>query len=276
MTATKMRPASAGGLTFEVLEAGAGGRPLLLVHGFTGAKEDFRDWVAPLAERGWHVVAPDLRGHGGSDHPVGPAAYSFAAFVDDLLGLTDELGWARFVLLGHSMGGMVAQCLTLSHPERVAALVLMDTSHAPIEGRDEHLLEFLEETLSGGGMEAWLALGEGAVLPPATARLLDQPGQKEFSEAKTRASSPDMAVAMLREMFTHHDRLESLGGVRVPTLVLVGEQDEPFLGPSRRMAGAIPGAELAVIADAAHQPQLEAPEAWWKALTTFLDRLPPT
>ena len=65
--------------TVAVAEAGVGGRPLLLVHGFTGAKEDFTDWLDPLAELGWHAVAPDQRGHGESSQPADEAAYSFDA-----------------------------------------------------------------------------------------------------------------------------------------------------------------------------------------------------
>ncbi|MCC6183143.1 MAG: alpha/beta fold hydrolase, partial [Microthrixaceae bacterium] len=71
-------PAARGGadtIDLTVAEAGVGGRPLLLVHGFTGAKEDFRDVVAPLAAAGHWVVAPDLRGHGAGPHPPGEDSY---------------------------------------------------------------------------------------------------------------------------------------------------------------------------------------------------------
>src|SRR3954463_5300813 len=94
-------------------EAGAGGRPFLLVHGFTGAKEDFTEWLDRLADAGWHAVAPDNRGHGASEKPDDESEYAFALLAGDLLALADDL-WgpdAPFVLLGHSMGGMVAQVL---------------------------------------------------------------------------------------------------------------------------------------------------------------------
>ena len=67
-----------------------------------------------------------------------------------------------------------------------------------------------------------------------------------------------------------HDRLASL---EMPVLVLVGEQDRPFVGSSERMAKAIPGARLVVIPDAGHSPQVENPEAWWAALTAFLEEV---
>jgi pimeloyl-ACP methyl ester carboxylesterase len=83
-----------------------------------------------------------------------------------------------------------------------------------------------------------------------------------------------MYVAMLQEMLDQPDRLDALRSLAVRTLVIVGEQDTPFLGPSRRMADAIPGARLAVIPDAGHSPQFEAPEAWAKELLAFLAEVP--
>ncbi|MGL4298390.1 MAG: alpha/beta fold hydrolase, partial [Candidatus Neomicrothrix subdominans] len=90
-------------------EAGRGGEPLMLVHGFTGGRADFSEWIDPLAAMGRHVVVPDLRGHGTSGGPAGADRYGLDAFAADVLGLADLLGWNRFGLLGHSMGGMVAQ-----------------------------------------------------------------------------------------------------------------------------------------------------------------------
>jgi pimeloyl-ACP methyl ester carboxylesterase len=98
----------------DVGEAGAGGRPLLLVHGFTGAKEDFTDFLDPLAARGWHAVAPDLRGHGASSKPDDEAGYSLAIFAGDLARLVGALGWDGCVLLGHSM--VVASCESRAWP----------------------------------------------------------------------------------------------------------------------------------------------------------------
>ncbi len=80
-----------GRVSVAVAEAGEGGRPLLLVHGFTGAKEDFGDWFDRLADDGWWVVAPDLRGHGRSGRPVDPSAYSFELMAADVVALADAL-----------------------------------------------------------------------------------------------------------------------------------------------------------------------------------------
>jgi 2-succinyl-6-hydroxy-2,4-cyclohexadiene-1-carboxylate synthase len=271
------RRVQAGEVGLEVLEAGGGGRPLLLVHGFCGAKEDFADAVPPLAARGWHVVAPDLRGHGGSGAPSGTAAYGLARFAADVVALAGALSWPRFTLLGHSMGGMVAQLVALGHPERISGLVLMDTSHGPLDEMDAGLIGLAKAVVAEGGTAALVkaqAETEGPLDTPAHLRLLaERAGYREFCESKTLAAAGDMWLGTIDEMFTQEDRLAALAGLRVPTLVIVGEQDAPFRPHAERMAAAIPGARLVVIGDAGHSPQFEAPEPWWDALSTFLDEV---
>src|SRR5438067_11808151 len=123
----RTRTVDLGGVALELDEAGEGGRPVLLVHGFTADRGEMADVLDPLAERGWHAVAPDLRGHGRSDHPTHPDAYSFEILATDVLALADDLGWDRFALVGHSMGGGVAQFVALDRPERLTGLVLAGT-----------------------------------------------------------------------------------------------------------------------------------------------------
>src|SRR3954463_4393992 len=122
---TNRRIPLATGVELEVLEAGAGSdRQMMLVHGFTGAKEDFTDHLDRWAALGWHVVAPDLRGHGASSAPAGTDEDKLKSFAPDVVALVDELGWDRLVLLGHSMGGMIAQLAALElGPSRLAGLV---------------------------------------------------------------------------------------------------------------------------------------------------------
>jgi pimeloyl-ACP methyl ester carboxylesterase len=272
------RRVDVGELTLEVLEAGSGGRPLLLVHGFTGAKEDFADHIDGLAASGWHVVAPDQRGHGASDDPPGESSYSLAVYAQDLVRLLDALGWPSSVVLGHSMGGMVVQELALAAPARVRALVLMDTSHGPVEGIDPAAAELGRSVVREGGIRLLVELQRDRESPldtPANQRLLrERPGWAEYGERNTLACCDDMWVAMSRELLEQTDRLDRLASsVRVPTLVIVGEQDTPFIADSERMAKAIPGARLEVIADAGHSPQFENPSAWWSVMTTFLQEV---
>lgn len=262
-----------GPVALAVAQAGSGGRPLLLLHGYTGAKSDFDDWFDSLAAHGWHVAAPDHRGHGDSDKPAGEEQYSLAIFAADALALADVLGWDRFVLLGHSMGGMIAQEVVLAAPERVEALVLMDTSHAPV-AVDPDLLELgvsVARDQGTGAIADLLAEIDNPLETPAHRRLVaEREGYAERGDRNLRSSSSDMYAAMARELTERLSRLDGLATVRVPTLILVGELDEPFVGPSREMARSIPGSRLVVLPDAGHSPQFEAPDAWWAALATFL------
>ncbi len=259
-------------------EVGVGGRGLLLVHGFTGGRNDFADHLDALAEAGWWVVAPDLRGHGDSWHPEDESGYSFEHFAGDLWSLVDALGWDRLVLLGHSMGGMIAQVAAARRPEALDALILMDTTHGPLH-IDRELAMLGAEIVRGGGMaavkEALDALGGEAPLgTPAHERLLvERPGYREEGDRKFLGSSPAMYASMLGQMIDQVDRLQALADVSVPTLVMVGEQDRPFVRPSKAMAAAVPGARLEVIPDAGHSPQFENPSAWRAVMLDFLGGL---
>jgi pimeloyl-ACP methyl ester carboxylesterase len=115
-------------------EAGAGDCAFVLVHGFTGSRDDFAGQLPALVKHG-RTLAPDQRGHGDSTNTGDAKTYHVAQLAGDLLGFVDALGLERFDLLGHSMGGMVVQRFTLAHPERVASLVLMDTASAPLGAR---------------------------------------------------------------------------------------------------------------------------------------------
>ena len=263
----------------EVAEAGRGGRPILLLHGFTGAKEDFTEWLDPLAESGWHAVAPDHRGHGSSSKPEGAANYSLSILADDCAGLADALGWDRYVLLGHSMGGFVAQLMAFADPARLLGLILMDTGHGPIKGINVNDAMRAGQLATDVGMDALadiMAKRESPLETAAHRRVLEErPGYAEFGERKFRATSPGLYAAIISELVSGSDTLERLGAITPPrpTLVLVGELDTPFIGSSRRMADAVAGATLAVIPDAGHSPQFENPAGWWEAMTKFLTGL---
>jgi pimeloyl-ACP methyl ester carboxylesterase len=269
-----------GGLELAYAEAGEGGRPFILAHGFTGAKEDFTDYLDRLAELGWHAVAPDNRGHGESDKPLGEDAYALSLFAADTLAFADALGFDTFVLLGHSMGGMFSQLLALKDPSRVEALILMDTHHGALKTVDPELLELGVATALKEGMaivaDVVRDMG-GENDPLATPAFLEyiraHPERAIQSDRNLRVCSPFMYAACLRQIPTQEDRLERLAQLTMPTLVIVGDQDKPFLKASQRMADTIPNARLAVIANAGHSPQLEAPDAWWNALSGFVAEL---
>ena len=264
------------GLDLAIAEAGAGAtRRILLLHGFAGAKEDFSDWLDVLAAAGWHGVTYDQRGHGGSAHPEAEVPFSLQIFTDDVRALVDELGWDRFVLLGHSMGGMIAQLFALQAPDRLDGLVLMGTSHGPPDGIHAELVELGQEVVREGGTAALIAaqkdFGPGPLDTAAHRRLVvRRPDYEQYCEGKTLAASDQMWVAMAGEMLTQPDRLGAVEGLKMPVLVIVGSYDETFLQQCGNLAGAIPTADLVVIGGAGHSPQFEAPDEWWSALSRFL------
>jgi pimeloyl-ACP methyl ester carboxylesterase len=268
------------GVSLEVSEAGDdSGRPMLLVHGFTADAGEVADVLDALAARGWYAVAPDLRGHGRSDHPTDPAAYSFEILAADLLALADALSWDRFALVGHSMGGAVAQLVALDHPQRLTGLVLASTFHGPVPGVTLELVELgswvVRESGMAGLAQALAARrGENPESAAAFERMQEaRPGHAEQSARRLEATSPDMWLALAPQFVTQEDRLDRLRALDVPTAVIVGDRDATMLDDCRRLAEAIPGAALTVIPDAGHVPQLEQPDAWWAALSGFLDRL---
>jgi len=173
----------------------------------------------------------------------------------------------------------VAQLVAVREPERLDALVLMDTGHGPVEGLDPQLVDAavgIVRTQGVGALAELLASSESPLDSPPHQRLLDRrPGYAEFEERKFRATSPAAYAALAPAFVGTGDRLVGLGALpsSLPTLVIVGDQDRPFIGASERMAAAIADASLAVIPDAGHSPQFESPDAWWDALSAFLGRV---
>jgi 3-oxoadipate enol-lactonase len=276
----RTRRVDLGDVSLHLAEAGAGQeRRVLLVHGFTADAGEVAEVLDPLAARGWHAVAPDLRGHGASEHPTDADAYSFEILAADVVALADDLGWDRFALVGHSMGGAVAQLVALDHPERLSGLVLASTFHGPVPGVTLELVELGRWIVRESGMAGLAAAlaSRRAENPDSVAafeRLQEaRPGHAERSRQRLESTSPDMWMALAPRFVTQEDRLEQLAALAVPTAVIVGDLDATMLEDSRRLAATIPGAELTVIPDAGHVPQVEQPDAWWNALRGFLGGL---
>jgi 3-oxoadipate enol-lactonase len=275
----RTRRVELGDVSLHVVDAGEGGRPVMLVHGFTANSDEVAGVIEPLADLGWHAVAPDLRGHGRSDRPTDAGAYSLELMAADVVALADWLGWDRFALLGHSMGGGVAQLIALDHPERLSGLILASTFHGPVPGISMELVQLGCWVVREAGMEglADAQAARRAENPESVAafeRLQEAiPGYAEQSRARLVSTSPDMWMAMAPRFVDQEDRLSRLAALDVPTAVIVGEFDGTMGDDCRRLAAAIPGASLTVIAGAGHVPQLEQPEAWWAALSEFMSRL---
>jgi pimeloyl-ACP methyl ester carboxylesterase len=261
------------GLAVEVAGHGPG---LLLVHGFGGAKEDFADHLPALA--GDHtVVVFDHRGHGAGDKPDDRTAYSLDRLAADVVQVADATDLGTFRLLGHSMGGMVARKVALGEPDRVDALVMMDTSAGPIPGFDPSLIDEAAEVAFTRGKDALKELLDMAAVleTPAYERVLrDRAGYQEFCDRKFADLSPVMWGSLAIALAHQSDDLPAMAAsLRCPLLIIVGEQDTPLVEASRLMADAIAGSELVIVPDAGHSPQFENPKVWLEALTKFLARV---
>jgi pimeloyl-ACP methyl ester carboxylesterase len=262
------------GVALEVVDRGSG-PALVLVHGFGGAKEDFSDQLDDLA-RDHRVITLDLRGHGESEGPEDPARYSLDRFAADLGNVLDALGIGSCALLGHSMGGMIVRRFVLASPQRVDALILMDTAPGPVPGLDGEMIDLGVQIANEQGMDELKRVMD-AFSPldtPAYQRTLaERPGYREFGDRKWAALSRAMWVTMSIEIRDQPDQLAELATVHCPTLVLVGVEDVPFRRVSEAMAATIPGAQLVVIPDAGHSPQFENGPAWLATLRAFLARI---
>ena len=247
------------------------GVPVLFVHGFPFDRTMWRHQLAALSRV--RRIAPDLRGVGDSGAPPAADGYSLTRYADDLVAVLDALGVRQAVLCGLSMGGYVIFELLRRHPQRVKALILADTKPQPDSteakrGRDE-----LTQVAQREGQDAVLERLLPRLLAPAT-----QATQPEVAgqvrEMARRWSVPGL-VGALRTLRDRPDSTETLRSVRMPTLVLVGSEDE--IAPpqaARAMAQLIPDAQCHVVPAAGHLAPLEQPLATSRLLADFLRALP--
>jgi pimeloyl-ACP methyl ester carboxylesterase len=271
------RFASVNGIEIAYEDVGAGSRPLVLVHGLTGFREDFREQLPALSDLG-RTILYDLRGHGESGGTGDATAYTFEQLVGDLRALLDHLGVDECDLLGHSMGGMIALRFVLAHPERVASLVLMCTAPRAPDGFPRAPMAAGGEIARAEGMEKLATLlrqrdAMGPGRPPASRRLEERMGSEAFWERHRRrvgAMDPEAFATLGLLLVDQEPVTHRLAEIDCATLVLSGAEDDEFREPSRELAAGIPRARLVTISEAAHQPQLENPAAWIEAIRDHL------
>jgi len=245
------------------------GPALLLVHGFPVDHSLWAHQVATL--KGWRRIAPDLRGCGASDAPAD--GYSMAAYADDLVRLLDRLQVGRAVVAGLSMGGYVAFELLRRYRERVAGLILVDTRAEADTADARRGREAMIEAARSGGASAVAERMLPRLLGRTTHRT-QPPLVQQVREMIAHQRVPGI-VGALGAMRDRPDSTPLLATIDVPTLVVVGEEDEvtpPAL--ARAMTAAIPSAALTTIAAAGHFAPLEAPSAVSRVMAEFLEAVP--
>jgi pimeloyl-ACP methyl ester carboxylesterase len=247
------------------------GRAVVLLHGFPLSHEMWSPQLTALGST-YRLIAPDLRGHGISPAPEG--VYTMDEMADDVIELLNLLHIdERVVLGGLSMGGYVALAIWARHPERIRALILMDTRAGAdtIEaaaGREASA----DSVLKAGNAHQFVT----GMLPRLfTSMTLEQrPERVEPLRAVMDRTEPLGIAGALRGMAKRPDRRDLLPTISVPTLVMVGEHD--VITPpaeARLMAEAIPGSQFALIPDAGHMAPYENAAAANEVLLQFLNSL---
>lgn len=232
------------------------GPTLLLSHGFSATSQMWAGQIAALSAK-HQLVLWDMRGHGQSDYPDDPAAYSEAATVADMAALLDAVGADKAIIGGLSLGGYMSLAFHRDHPERTAALLIIDTG--PGYRKDEARDGWNRNALAIGDRYATRGLGS----------------QSSPEQRASRHRSAEGLAHAARGMLTQRDAsvMESLPTIAVPALVIVGADDTPYLAASDYMAGKIPGARKVVIPNAGHAANIDQPDAFNAAVVGFLDGL---
>lgn len=247
---------SVGPVALSCEDRGAG-RPLVFVHGNAGTHTCWQPQLDFFAQR-YRVIAPDLRGHGESDKPVGP--YPMSAFVADLAALCDALGVERAVLAGHSMGGRVVMSFALAHPERVAGLVLVGTAATSFGKADERIARVREL-----GIERELAEFIEFESSP------DTPAELKRELLAEALKTPEHVRVELWKTVSTFDVSARLGEIAAPTLIVVGELDRGTpVAAAELLHERIRGAQFLVIPGVAHFTMLERAALVNERIAAFL------
>jgi pimeloyl-ACP methyl ester carboxylesterase len=243
---------------------------VVLIHGIGGSARIWAGQLPSLAAAGFAPLAVDLPGYGGRP-PV--EALDFEGLAADVEATILARGLERPVLVGHSMGGMVAQTMLRRRPDGYRAAVLACTSPAFGNAGGEFQKRFVADRI--GPLDAGKTMADLA--PGLVARMVGpaaEPAGKAYAVEVMSAVPPATYRAAVRCLVTFDERA-SLASIRVPVLCLAGEADQT--APAQvmeRMAAKTPGARFVSLPGAGHLPSLETPAAFDAAIVEFLRQAP--
>jgi pimeloyl-ACP methyl ester carboxylesterase len=255
-----MSEAQLNGVAIHYEDSGSG-PAVFLTHGYAAAGAMWEPQRKALNDAGYRLVAWDMRGHAETESPDDPGHYSEGLTIADMEALMDMLGIEKGVVGGLSLGGFMSLAFQLAHPERVRALLLCDTG--PGYRSDE-------------ARAKWNRMAEKSAMN-FEEKGLDAAGRNPEVQAavkyhKSAAGLAHSARGMLAQVDSRV--IDHLPEINVPTLIIVGERDEPYHDASRYMQSKIPGARLEVIPEAGHAANMDQPEAFNRVVLEFLDSLP--
>lgn len=252
-----------GRLTMNAVVAGSG-RPIVFIHGLGWDCTLWTPQIRRLSAR-YTVIAADTRGHGGTDKPPGP--YSIPQFAEDWAALIERVCAEPTLIVGFSLGGMIAQRIAVTWPELVGALILAGTTCRIPSNSRQHMDSRLAAMRDQGPVAAAQVAAKSVYSEGWRARNPDI--LAAFVNWRAAQNQTALMDAMLAT--TEFDVTGALPKVSVPTLVITGAADT-LIQPEAQaeIAKHIPGAQHKLIADAGHMASVEATEAFDRIVDGFL------
>lgn len=254
----------AGDVQLQARIDGREGPWVVLIHALGANLTLWDDTARHLSDR-YRVLRFDLRGHGGSDAPVG--AYTMTRLADDVVALMDALDIGQAHVCGVSVGGMVAQTLGVRHGGRLLSLTLVDTiDHTPMEAHPMWANRI-------GQAEAH---GMAGMVPSTMERWLTQPFRAQHPDQVERINrmllgTPVQGYVGVAQAIVAFDLADAIARIHCPTLVVTGDKDEGApVSMAQSIARKIHGAKLEVLPDAAHLSFIEQPERFHAIFDAFL------
>jgi proline iminopeptidase len=254
-------------------EAGTG-TPLLFIHEYAG---DWRSWEPQMRyfARRYRCIAYSSRGYPGSDVPVSPDAYSYEQFRDDAIAVLDHVDVETAHIVGLSMGGYSTLQVGLAYPDRARSLTLAGTGSGSerwyVDEFREHSRATADEMDRLGMEEVAKSYGSGATRMPFAVK--DPRGYAEFMDYLA-SHDTNGAANTLRGFQAGRPSLyefeDAIANVSLPTLIVVGDEDDPCLEPSLWLKQTMPTAGLTVFPKTGHTVSLEEPALFNTVLESFL------
>ncbi|TMR97220.1 alpha/beta fold hydrolase [Nonomuraea basaltis] len=258
------------GIAVEFDDVGSGDA-LVLVHGHPFNRSMWRPQVERFSASGWRIIAPDLRGYGGSTVVSGKVTLD--VFARDVAALLDHLGVDELVMVGLSMGGQIAMEFFRLFPDRIRGLVLADTSPRADSVEGKRLRLDTAERVVREGMAGYAQETLPRMVAPYN--IAQRPDVARHVLEMMNTTSAEGAAAALRGRAERPDYADVLRGVAVPTLVVVGRDDDfTPVAEAEFTQTLIPNATLTVIENAGHMPNLERQTEFNEALERFLGTVP--
>ena len=237
------------------------GQPIVFSHAWL---DNCTIWTSQVEHfsNNYNVILYDHRGHGRSDKPkIGEGNYSVQVLANDVHALVQKLDLERPILVGFSLGGMAATLFALEHSDKISRLVLVGTTSKMIPPTSAKALRILR-----------MILPYESLLRIVCKYRFYRPSKRIFDEEVSRALEIDKTIAFefWKEMTKNYDVRSKIFEIRVPTLIIVGQEDKVNLEASRYLNREIAGSELRIIQDSGHTVMIEQPHEFNQILEEFI------